>query len=169
MVNSYLQIIMNEREDYFRISKNEDIHIMSDRIPFNWKELMIWTSTSFIFMIWFFGIGVGFFVAILTLIGYTFYRFASWIYYTELEIDERTGKVTRLKKILNRTQKIELITERFDPNRFEFSELTRSGKTKYLMNYRTHKNYELLILKNKTDKELIEKYINEKITISKNV
>ncbi len=160
---------MNENEDYFRISKNRNIHTLSDRIPFNWKELMIWTSVSFIFLIWFLGIGVGIFVAILTLIGYTFYRFASWIYYTELKIDEQTGKITRLKKILDRTQKTELIANKFDPNRFEYSELNRSGKTKFLMNYRTHKNIELLILRNKTDKELIEKYIAEKITVYNNV
>jgi len=160
---------LNENEDYFRISKNGDIHTLSDRIPFNWKELMIWTSASFIFLIWFLGIGVGIFVSILTLIGYTLYRFASWIYYTELKIDEKSGKVTRLKKILDRTQKMELIAEKFDPNRFEYSELTRSGKTKFLMNYRTHKNNELLILKNKADKELIEKYIAEKITVYNNV
>ncbi len=160
---------MNENEDYFKISKNEHVHTLSDRIPFNWKELMIWTPASFIFLIWFLGIGVGIFVAILTLIGYTFYRFASWIYYTELKIDERTGKITRLKKILDRTQKTELIADKFDPNRFEYSELNQSGKTKFLMNYRTHKNNELLILKNKMDKELIEKYIAEKITIYNNV
>jgi len=156
---------MNEREDYFRISKNGHVHTLSDRIPFNWKELIIWTSTSFIFLILFLGFGVGIFVAILTLIGYTFYRFASWIYYTELKIDEQTGKITRLKKILDRTQKAELIADKFDPNRFEYSELTRSGKTKFLINYRTHKNNELLILKNKSDKELIEKYFADKITV----
>lgn len=93
------------------------------------------------------------------------FRFASWIYYSELKIDEKSGKIIRLKKILDRTQKTELITEKFDPNRFEYSELTRSGKTKFLMNYRTHKNNELLILKNETDKELIEKYIAEQIKI----
>ncbi|NJB72907.1 hypothetical protein GGR42_003405 [Saonia flava] len=160
---------MNEREDYFRISKNGHVHTLSDRIPFNWKELMIWTSTSFIFLIWFLGIGIGIFIAILTLIGYIFYRFASWICYSELKIDEKSGKLIRLKKILDRTQKTELISEKFHPNRFEYSELTRSGKTKFLMNYRTHKNNELLILKNKTDKEQIEKYIAEKITVYNNV
>ncbi|WP_336127891.1 hypothetical protein [Mesoflavibacter sp. CH_XMU1422-2] len=160
---------MNEREDYFRISKNGHVHTLSDRIPFNWKELMIWTSTSFIFLIWFLGIGIGIFIALLTLIGYIFYRFASWIYYSELKIDEKSGKLIRLKKIHDRTQKTELISEKFDPNRFEYSELTRSGKTKFLMNYRTHKNNELLIIKNKTDKEQIEKYIAEKITVYNNV
>jgi len=156
---------MNEKEDYFRISKNGDVHILSDRIPLNWKELIIWTSASLIFLIFMLGWLVGIFIAILTLIGYSFYRFASWIYYSEVKIDEKSGKITRLKKIFDRIQKTELITDNFDPNRFEYTELTRSGKTKFLMNYRTHKNNELLILKNETDKNLIKKYITEKITV----
>ena len=155
---------MNEREDYFRISKNGHVHTLSDRIPLNWKELMIWTSASFIFLIFTFGWLVGICIAILTLIGYSLYRFTSWVYYSEVKIDEKSGKMTRLKKIFNRIQKTELITDKINPNRFEYIELTRSGKTKFLMNYRTHKNHELLILKNKTDKELIEKYIVVKIT-----
>jgi hypothetical protein len=116
-----------------------------------------------------FGWLVGIFISVLTLIGYTLYRFASWIYYSELEIDEKSGKMTRLKKVFDRIQKTELIIEKFEPTQFEYSELTRSGKTKYLMKYRTHKNHELLILKNKSDKELIEKYIAEKITVYNNV
>lgn len=160
---------MNDHEEYFRISKNGYVHILSDRIPFKWKELMIWTSTSFLILIYFLGIWVGIFVAILTLIGYMFYRFASWIYYSVLEIDEKSGTMTRSKKLLNQAQKVELITDRFDPARFEFSELSRSGKTKFLMTYRTFKNHELLILKNKTDKELVEKYIADKITVQRKV
>lgn len=159
---------MNEHEDYFRISKNGDVHTLSDRIPFKWKELLVWTSTSFIFLIYFLGFGVGILVAILTLIGYIAYRCASWIYYSEVVIDEKSGKMTRLKKILERTQKADLITDRFDPNGFEYSELNQSGKNKFLMSYRTHKNHDLLILKNKSDKELIEKYIAEKITVYNN-
>ena len=135
---------MNENEDYFRTSKNGTIHTLSDRIPFNWKELLLWTSTSFIFLIWFLGIGIGIFVAFLTLIGYTIYRFASWIYYSELKIDEKSGKIIRLKKFLDRTQKTELISENFNPNRFEYSELTRSGKTKFLMNFLKCLKYSLV-------------------------
>ncbi|WP_396637401.1 hypothetical protein [Maribacter sp. R77961] len=156
---------MNEHEDYFRFSKNGDVHTLSNRIPFKWTELLIWSSASFIFLIYFLGLGVGIFVAVLSLIGYTFYRFASWIYYSEIEIDEKSGKMTLLKKLLNRTQKMDLITDKFDPNGLEYSELNRSGKNKFLMSYRTHKNHDLLILKNKSDKELIEKYIQEKIKI----
>lgn len=97
--------------------------------------------------------------------GYTFYRFAASIYYSVLEIDEQSGKMTRKIKFLDRVQKEELITDKFDPNRFEFSESSRSGKSKFLMNYRTHKNNELLVLKNKSDKEFIQKYISDNFAI----
>ncbi|NAY91076.1 hypothetical protein GTQ34_04010 [Muricauda sp. JGD-17] len=159
---------MNEHEDYFRISKNGQVHTLSDRIPLKWQGLMIWTSSSFIILTLIVGVGVGLFVAILTFIGYLFYRFASWIYYSEVKIDEKSGKMTRLKKILERTQKTDLITDKFDVNGFEYSELNRSGKNKFLMSYRTHKNHDLLILKNKSDKEAIEKYVAEKITVYNN-
>jgi len=67
---------MNEHEDYFRFSKHGNVHILSDRIPFKWKELFVWTTTTFIILIYFFSVGIGIFIALLTLIGYTFYRFA---------------------------------------------------------------------------------------------
>lgn len=160
---------MNENEDYFRISKNGSVHTLNNRIPFRWKELIIWTSASFFILIYFLGLLVGIWVAILTLMGYTFYRFAASIYYSVLEIDEQSGKMTRKMKFLDRVQKEELITDKFDPNRFEFSELSRSGKSKFLMNYRTHKNNELLVLKNRTDKELMEKYIYDNFDFGRNV
>ena len=155
---------MNENEKYFKISKSGHVHTLSDRTPFKWKELMLWSSTSFLVLIYFLGIGVGIFVAILTLIGYVFYRFAAYIFYSELKIDEKSGKIIRIKKFLDNVQKEELITKNFDPTRFEYTELTRSGKTKYLMSYRTHKNSELLILKSRADIESVQKYILEKIS-----
>lgn len=157
---------MNEKEDYFRISKTDHVHILSDRIPLNLKEVLLVPISTFVLIILLSGNWlIGLIITLLTAIGYTLYRFASWIYYSEIQIDEKNRKMTRLKKILNRTQTTELITDMFDSKKFEYSELTRSGKTKFLMSYRTHKNYELLILKNKTDKEHIENYILEKINI----
>ncbi|WP_036383339.1 hypothetical protein [Muricauda sp. MAR_2010_75] len=154
---------MNEKEDYFRIHRNGQIHTLSDRIPFRWKELLLFSSASILFLIFWLSWFAAIYVAILTTIVYVFYRFAAWIYYLEIQIDVRNGKITKLKKLLNKVQKVELITDKFNPNRFEYIELSRSGKTKYLLNYRTHKNNELLILKNKRDKEIVENYIKEHI------
>ncbi|WP_375252100.1 hypothetical protein [Dokdonia donghaensis] len=150
---------MNHKGNYYKISRNGNVHTLSDRLPFNWKELFNWTAASSVFLIWFLGIGLGIFVTALTSIGFISYRFTAWIYYSELKIDEKTGEVTYLRKILEHTQKTELLTNKFDSKRLQFSELTRSGKTKFLMNYRTHKNNELLILNSKKDKEFIERYI----------
>ncbi len=157
---------MNEKEDYFRILKNGNIHILSDRIPLNWKEVIfIPLSTFFVTFLLFGHWLIGILIGLLTAIGYTLYRFGAWIYYSEIQIDEKSGKITLVKKILERTQKIDLITDKFDPNRFEFSKLNRSGKNKFLMTYRTHKNYDLLILKNELDKNTIEDYIKKEIKI----
>ncbi len=157
---------MNEKEDYFRILKNGNIHILSDRIPLNWKEVIFTPLSTFFVTFLLFGHWlIGILIGLLTAIGYTLYRFGAWVYYSEIQIDEKSGKMTLVRKILERTQKIDLITDKFEPNRFEFSEINRSGKNKFLMTYRTHKNYDLLILKNKLDKTTIEDYIKKEIKI----
>ncbi len=157
---------MNKKEDYFRILKNGNTHILSDRIPLNWKEIIfVPLSTFFVTFLSFGHLLIGILIGLLTAIGYTLYRFGAWIYYSEIQIDEKSGKMILIKKIFERTQKIDLITDKFDPNRFEFSVLNRSGKNKFLMFYRTHKNFDLLILKNEFDKNTIEDYINKEIRI----
>ena len=42
---------MNEREKYFRLTKKDDVHILSNRIPFKWNELLVWSSASFFLML----------------------------------------------------------------------------------------------------------------------
>ncbi len=152
---------MNEKEDYFRISKNGAIHILRDRIPLSWKTLIVWPFVSFIITVYWLGLLVGIIIAILTLVGYILYRFTAWIFYSEIHIDEEKRECTLHKKILNRTQSVHIVTDTFDPNQFKFIPIQRSGKSKYLMQYRTHKNYDLLILKNEADKNLVEHYIRE--------
>lgn len=147
-------------EDYFKIYKNGHIHTLSNRIPFKWKELLAFSSVSLIMLL----LLVGWLTAtLITIIGYTIYRFASWIYYSEIQIDEKNGTIIRLKKLFNQIRKEELITNQFNPNRFEYLAIVRSGKTKFVLNYKTHKNNELLILKNEEDKNLVEKYLAEKV------
>lgn len=154
---------MNEKEDYFRFSKKGQLHILSNRIAFKWKELMIWSPLAFLFLLIWTTWLVALYVVILSTIGYLIYRFTSWMYYTEVRIDELNGKMIKVKKLLNRIQNEEMITEKFDTSKFEFTELTRSGKTKYLLTYRTHKTYELLVLKNQEDKNYVENYIKKEI------
>ena len=89
---------MDNEKEYFSISKHGDTHTLSDRIPFKLKELIIFNSASFLFLFLFFGIGIGIFISVLSLLFYIVFRFASWIYYTELKIDQQTENIIRLKK-----------------------------------------------------------------------
>ena len=157
---------MNEKEQYYSFTKHNNIHILSDRMPFNWKEVLIFTVTSFTFLIWFMGFLIGIYIFLLTQLGYILYRFSSSIYYTEIHFNEKTKRMVKLKKLFNSVKNSELIANSFDNNNFDFIELTRSGKTKYVLNYKTHKNNELLIIKNIDDKKQIENYIINNFTFS---
>jgi|JI6StandDraft_1071083.scaffolds.fasta_scaffold23315_4 hypothetical protein len=161
---------MEIKEDYFRIHKKENVYVLSDRIPFKWKELLLWSLTTFLGLMAFYMFNrlkliIAIFIFGFTIIPYIFFRFASWIFYTEIQINIESGEMIKVKKIVNKTQNINLITNKFDSSKFEYSEIKRSGNIKFLMNYKTHKNNELLILRNKADKELIKKYIAEKIIL----
>ncbi|MBW1294279.1 hypothetical protein [Aquimarina litoralis] len=159
---------MNEKEDYFFISKKKSIHVISSRTPIKWKELLVWSFSSFFFLVYFTGLLAGLIIAILTTIGYTMYRFAAWIYYTEIQINEDNGSILQVKKILGQTRSVVLIADTFDTARFEYIPLNRSGKNKFLMRYKTHKDNDLLILKNKTDRDILKDYMEKDIRISNN-
>lgn len=156
---------MNEKEDYFRFSQSGHIHTLSDRIPLNWKQVLILPISIFILLLFITGWLVGLVIGVISGVGYLFYRFASWIYYTEIKIDTKYGRIIRLKKIFSKIVSKELITDNFDSNRFNFVELTRSGKTKFSMNYKTHKIHNLLIIRSIEGKNKIEQYIAKKIIV----
>ena len=51
---------MTKNDSNISFSKNGHAHVLSNRIPFRWKELLVWTTTSFIFLIVVFGWLIGF-------------------------------------------------------------------------------------------------------------
>lgn len=155
---------MNEKEDYFRITKTKNSHILSNRIPISLKQIILIPTITCIMMIILTGWLVGLVTGVITMIGYILYRFASWLYYSEIEINEKSGHITLTVKLLNQIQKTELITRQYNINNFEFSEINQSGKTKFLLKYKTHKNHELLILKNEFDKLKIQEYLKNEIS-----
>jgi len=160
---------LNENEDYFRITKSGNTHILSDRISFKWTEVVVLPIIVFLPLFYLIGWFPGLVAGVLVGIGYALYRLASSLKYTELHIDENSGIVFQLKKYKDKVSEKVLITEKYDPLNVVFNELTRSGKTKYLMTYKTHKENDLLILKNKRDKEIVEDYLRNKIEVYNNV
>ncbi|WP_190811687.1 hypothetical protein [Flagellimonas sp. S3867] len=154
---------MNDIKNYFSIKEKGKVHIISDRIPINWKEIVILPTSSFVILFFIIGWIGALVVGILSAVFYTPFRFAAWFYYSEIQIDIEKGKISLLKKILDNARSEELISNSINPDNFSFVELNRSGKTKYLLRYSSHKDNDLLILKNLEDKILVEEYISNEI------
>ena len=156
---------MNQNEDYYNITKNGHTHILSDRIPVKWKEIIILPIILFVPLFywvgWFPGLVAGFIAGV----GYALYRYAASIKYKEVHIDEQTGKMVLFNLYKERITDEEVVTEKYDPKNVVFKELTRSGNTKFLMTYKTHRDTDLLIIKTKKDKELLKAYFTDQIII----
>lgn len=58
-----------------------------------------------------------------------------------------------------------ILDTNLDLGKFVFTEVSRSGKTTYVFGYKTHKVHDLLILKSKSDKELLNSQLKQLPTI----
>ena len=148
---------MNEKEVNFQISKEGDKIVISSRVPFKWKEILVIGPLSFVILILMFGWFVGTWVSVLSNLGYIIYRFAAWFYYSNIIIDSQMGELTIESFLFGSRLKSELISNAFRVENIVFKKMARSGKTKYLMSYRRFTDKELLIIRNSSDKERIKK------------
>ena len=146
-------------KNHIKIIQSNNSHIISDRIPLNWKEIAVTSLSLFLIIAFFIELIVGVLVGLLMLIFYTLIRFTAWVYYYEIHINTKSNELRVVKKILNKVKSNELITNKFEVGNLSFKALIRSGETKYLMMYCNHKENDLLIVKSKEDKDSIEKYI----------
>ena len=158
---------MNVNEDYFKITKIEDTHILSDQVLFKWKEVLIVPIIVFVPLFYWVGWFQGLVAGLLAGIGYTLYRITSSLKYNEFHLNETTGKFSQLKKYKKKIIETLVLTEKYDPFNVSFKKITRSGNVKYLMMYRTHKEIELLVLKTKKDKDIVKDYFKNITTTTK--
>ncbi len=161
----YKTIILNQDEDYFRITKKGHTHILSDKISVQWKELIVLPVVVFIPLLYLIGWFPGLVMGILAGVGYAIYRYASSIKYKEIHIDEETGRMSLVYFFKGKVSNEELITEKYDATHLVFTERSRSGTTKFIMTYKTHVDSDLLIIKSRKDKEYLEDYYRNEIKI----
>jgi hypothetical protein len=144
------------------IEEKNDKIVLSDRMKINWKEIILFPIPFFIVMLiitqkWILALIIGLFAGVL----YMIFRFSAWILYSEIHIDSQKRNLKKITMLFDKVKKIKIITDKLSVENFEFKKLERSGKLKYLMNYKTHKDNTLLILKNKSDKDYISELIND--------
>lgn len=147
---------------YFLITKQDnEMLIINDRIPLNWKEIALF-STSLIGLLAFHvniiaGITIGVVVSLL----YILFRFTAWIFYKEIIINVLSKTVQIKKYRLGKLTAENILDTDLDVGNFQFKEVSRSGKTKFVFSYKTHKVHDLLVLKSKSDKEIVDAYLKQ--------
>ncbi len=153
---------MSGQSKYFNFVKNGNIHILSDRMPLNWKEILVFPLISFLIVGFLSTWLVGFVVCVINFFLYTLFRFSAWFYYSETHFNENTNSITQYRKLINKPLSIVKISDKINKDNFNFIEINRSGKIKYLFQYTiAHKPIDLLIVKTKEDKSFIENYLDK--------
>ena len=153
---------MDNFKQYFSIIKEDHgALIINDRIPLNWKEIGLF-SISLIGLLSFVinilaGISIGIFFSLL----YIVFRFMAWIFYKEIIINMFSKTIQIKKYRLGELTSENLLDTELDLGNFVFKEVSRSGTIKYVLNYKTHKEHDLLILKSKSDKEIVDEYLKQ--------
>jgi hypothetical protein len=168
---------LDEHSKYYSFRTEEDTLILSDRLEINWREILIFPLPLFIVIIivpglWYTpgvwlspGLWIGaFFIAVLIGFLYILLRYTASIYYSEIKINPQKGTLTSVKILFGKVRSVDVITSNFKVDHFDYIELNRSGKTKYLLCYKTHKDHNLLVIKSTEDKQQIENRILKSIT-----
>ena len=153
---------MDNIKQYFSIKQQDNgVLIMNDRIPLDWKEIGLFSISLIGLLAFAINILAGIIIGVVVSILYVLFRFTAWIFYKEIVINISSKtllvKKYRLGKLIDRN----LLDKDLDCDKFEFKEVTRSGTTKYVFSYTTHKTYDLLVLKSRNDKEKLDAYLKQ--------
>jgi hypothetical protein len=148
---------MDEKSKYYHIRNSKKHFILDDRIEINWIEILLYPSAIFLFL--FFGTGnliIAIPITILVGLFYTIFRYLAWFFYSELTINKTDGSVMLINKFIDKVRSTDLIDKTFQLDKVEFKKQERSGKTKYLLTYQTHKQNDIMVVKSEEHKLIIE-------------
>jgi len=130
------------------IYKIDDEVIINTRVKFISKDIFYYTLPTIILIPMHFLIFV--YVFLLTLITYSLFRLFTWMYYSEIIINQKKGTLYVSKFKFSNLLDKKLVSSDFIYENLKFKKIERRGKIKYIISYETHKEIELLII---TEKE----------------
>ena len=151
----------------FTIKENVSVLFSEGKLVINTKqkfvflEIVIYSLTAFLFFFL-----TNFIVATLitffVFITYFVFRVISVAYYSIIIFDFNKKEIVKESYRGNEIVDSKLITNRLETKNIIFKEIIRSGKTKYLLSYKSYKEIELVLIKEKED------YLEIKTIIDKN-
>jgi len=84
---------------------------------------------------------------------YTILRFFAWFIYKEIVIDKNNGTIIQKNKFISKVKRVLEIDKNFNFEKLNFIEQSRSGQTKYILQYQTYKVFDLMIIKDQEQKQ----------------
>ena len=162
---------MKENSKYYHILDSDDKFIIDDRLEINRNEILIYFITLLIAFLFLsdFNLIIAVPLSILFSLFYISFRYFAWFKYSELSIDKLNASVKKVNKLFNKTKSVELLDKAYDFSKIEFDKHERSGKTKYVLKYKTHKSYEILVIKSNEDRLVIEQALKNIKTMPNNI
>jgi hypothetical protein len=149
-------------KQYFSIRQEDNgIHIINDRIPLDWKEIGLFSISLIGLLTFAINILAGIIIGVVVSLLYVLFRFTAWVLYKEIVINTFSKTVQIKKYRLGKLIEEILLDKELDFDNFEFKEVTRSGTTKYIFSYTTHKTCDLLVLISTSDKEKLDTYLKQ--------
>ena len=146
-----------------KIIESDSILIINTKQEFNWKEIFLHAIPAFLFLS-FRNLILASIISLLVFITYLIFRVLAVIYYSEIKINFEK-KLIEINKIkFNELRSKQIITDKYNYEGITFKKIERSGRTRYIMIYKTYKENELIIINEESDyfkiKLIFEKYKN---------
>jgi hypothetical protein len=129
------------------IFKKDDDIVINTRIKFISKDILYYALPTLFFLR--FNVILFLYVFSLTIITYSLFRLFAWMYYSEIVLNSNQKKLYVLKYRFNKLLEKEIVSNDFKNENLQFKKSERSGKVKYIICYKTFKEYELLVVNEK--------------------
>ena len=154
---------MNIETSKIQLDISEEKIYISDRMPIKFVDITIFLVLTLAIAIFILGV-TGIIYSLLFSIGYILFRYFAWVIWKKIEIDLDRKKITITHMLLNNARSTNILTDKFDFSNLELNEFEQSGMKRAMIQYKNHKNNDLLLLTHPKDIEIIKnELMNKKV------
>lgn len=134
---------------------------ISDRMPFYILDVSWFILSISIVAISILGI-VGIVYAFVFSIGYLLFRYTAYIIWKTIEIDFVKNQLTITNMVFNKENNTQLVTSCFKRDNLILKEFEQSGMQRAMLQYKSHKITDLVLLTHSKDIELVKRRLFNK-------
>lgn len=135
--------------------------IISDRMPFHILDVILFVLSISIVAVFILGI-VGIVYALVFSIGYLLFRYTAYIIWKTIEIDLVKNQLIITNRVFNKKNKTQLISSSFKRDNLILKEIEQSGMQRAMLQYKSHKIIDLVLLTHSKDIELVKRRLFNK-------